>query len=309
VTTRAVIKSFAKVNLFLDVVCKRPDGYHNIETIFQTVSLADIMEIELTSAGIEISCNNPEIPTDENNLAYKAAFRLSEAAGYTGGVRIRIEKSIPAGAGLGGGSSNAAATLVWLNHLLRAGLSENELRAIAQTLGADVPFFISGGLAAAWQIGDKIQQLPPLERHFLILAVPKGITVSTREAYSMVSVPECGDAMPNELSECSDRLRAWVAALTAQRAPFPVGNAAVMLHNSLEKPVFSRYPEIANLKTLLLREGAQGALMSGSGSAVFGLGESLAHARNLGCSLKESVPCDCSVHNSVNRGSVMETET
>lgn len=308
-TKRAVIKSFAKINLFLDVICKRPDGYHNIETIFQTLNLDDVLELELISEGIEVSCNKPDIPTDENNLAYKAALRLSETVGYTGGVKISIKKNIPTGAGLGGGSSNAGATLVWLNHLLHAGLSEGELCAIGRTIGADVPFFISGGLAAAWQIGDRIKRLPPLGRQFLVLAIPRGVTVSTREAYGAVTAPECGDAMPNELSDCSNRLRAWVSALTAERTPFPSGNVTVMLHNSLEKPVFSRHPEIARLKDLLLKTGAQGALMSGSGSAVFGLAESLAHARHLGYSLKKSVPCDCSVHTTADRGSVIEVET
>ena len=148
----AVIKCFAKINLFLDVVCKRADGYHNIETIFQTISLNDVMELELTPSEMEVTCDDPTVPTDRSNLALKAFLRLKEATGCKGGVRIKIKKNIPPGSGLGGGSSNAAAALVALNRMLGGGLSEEQLRGIARDFGADVPFFISGGLAAAFDL-------------------------------------------------------------------------------------------------------------------------------------------------------------
>ncbi len=305
---RAVITSFAKINLFLDVVCKRRDGYHNIETVLQTVGLSDVMEIEVTSTGVEISCDDPAVPTDESNLACKAFLGLKEALGYRGGVRIRIEKNIPPRSGLGGGSSNAAATLVALNHLLEGGLSDDRLREIAAGIGADVPFFISGGLAAAWRIGDKLAPLPAPPRSLIVLAIPRDLGVSTAAAYRMVAAPECEGPVPEKLSECSGRLNACVKALDS---PSPLGmneEVGTVLHNSLEQPVFSLHPEIAELKALLLGAGAKGALMSGSGSAVFGLAESFEHAEEIMRAVGRSASCTCLTVATVGCGSELQSQ-
>ena len=196
----AAIKCFAKLNLFLDVICKRPDGYHDVETILQTISLSDKMEIEITDGPVEIACDNPSVPTDERNLACQAFLAIRKEAGYVGGVRIRITKSIPPGSGLGGGSSNAAAALLALNRLLGAELDDDRLRKIAGQIGADVPFFISGGLAAAWGRGDSLQTLPPLPESFIALAIPLNVAVSTATAYGMLAAPSARGRRP-EISQ------------------------------------------------------------------------------------------------------------
>jgi 4-diphosphocytidyl-2-C-methyl-D-erythritol kinase len=308
VARRAVIKSFAKINLFLDVICRRRDGYHNIETVFQTVGLSDMMEIEVASTGVEIGCDDPTVPTDESNLAYKAFLGLKEALGYRGGVRMRIQKNIPPCSGLGGGSSNAAATLVALNHLLGGGLSDDQLREVARDIGADVPFFISGGLAAAWQIGDKVEPLPALPESFIVLAVPRDVGVSTPAAYRMVAAPECEGPVPERLSECSGRLKACVKALDSPSPLSMNDEVGAVLHNSLEKPVFSLHPEIAELKALLLAAGAKGALMSGSGSAVFGLAESFEHAGEIERAVGRSASCKRFTVGTVDCGSELQSQ-
>lgn len=305
---RAVIKSFAKINLFLDVICKRRDGYHNIETVFQTVGLNDVLEMETASAGVEINCDDPAVPTDESNLACKAFLSLKETLGYDGGVRMRIGKNIPPRSGLGGGSSNAAATLVALNHLLRGGLSDGQLREIARGIGADVPFFISGGLAAAWQIGDKIEPLTPLPASFIVLVVPRDVGVSTPAAYRMVAAPDCEGPAPERLSECGGRLKGCVKALDSSSSLSMNNDVGAVLHNSMEKPVFSAYPKIAELKALLLDAGAKGALMSGSGSAVFGLAESVEHAREIERAVGRSASCRCFIVETVGCGSELQSQ-
>lgn len=298
----AVIKCFAKINLFLDVVCKRADGYHNIETIFQTISLHDVMELELTPSEMDVTCDDPTVPTDRSNLALKAFLRLKEATGCKGGVRIKIKKNIPPGSGLGGGSSNAAAALVALNRMLGGGLSEEQLRGIARDLGADVPFFISGGLAAAWQIGDRLMTLPPIPESFIVIAVPDKLRVSTPQAYAMTGAPNCLDPGPESFSECSDRLKACVQALSSDRPAAENDDALSILHNALERPVFSRYPAIAELKDLLLAAGAGAALMSGSGSAVFGVADSIKHANQIKSAVEESSGASCFAAQTLDRG-------
>jgi 4-diphosphocytidyl-2-C-methyl-D-erythritol kinase len=309
VATRAVIESFAKINLYLEVICKRPDGYHNIETIFQTISLSDALELELTSAGVEIRCNDPAVPTDERNLAYRAFLAMRDVVDYRGGIRIEMKKRIPPGSGLGGGSSNAAATLVVLNHLLRAGLTDGRLREVGRDIGADVPFFITGGMAAAWQIGDRLRPLPALPESFVVVAVPNNVMVPTPRAYGGVAVPECKGPMPERFSECSDRLKGCVEVLDSRR-PASMGDAArTILFNRLEEPVFSEYPDVAEVKAQLLEAGAAGALMSGSGSAVFGLAESSDHAGAMKRAVERAASCRCFVAHTVNSGSIWRPET
>jgi 4-diphosphocytidyl-2-C-methyl-D-erythritol kinase len=303
---KALINSFAKINLFLDVVCKRDDEYHNIETILQTISLSDMIEIELTSGGVEISCDNPAIPTDENNLAYRAFLSLKDALNYEGGVKIGLKKNIPIGSGLGGGSSNAAATLAALNYLLHGGLSELQLHDIARDIGADVPFFISGGLAAAWQIGDRMKLLPPLPQSFLVLAIPGNVSVSTSAAYAMLSMPPCKGYMPEKFSDCSDRLRHCVKALDSSR-PLSLNHALnAILYNSFEKPVFAHHLEMAELKALLMKAGAKGALMSGSGSAVFGIADSFEDANRIQEKVAKSGVYPCFVVHTIDCGSELQ---
>ena len=305
---KAAIKCPAKINLFLDVICRRPDGYHNIETIFQTVSLSDSLEIEFTSSEAVISSNDPSIPLDESNLAIKAFRKMADIVNYKGGIRIHIEKSIPPGAGLGGGSSNAAATLVALNHLLQAGMSEAQLCKLGGELGADVPFFIFGGLAAAWQIGDKMLRLPSLPKGHVVVAIPRDLAVSTREAYGMLRAEDCGDALPEDLSHCSKRLRANVSTLHSSAPLSGIKGIGSILYNAFEEPVFVQYPAIARVKDALLAAGARGALMSGSGSAVFALADSSQHARDIKNTTENSSPCECLIVRTTDCGCEWESE-
>ena len=304
---KTVIHCPAKINLFLDVICKRPDGYHNIETIFQTISLSDSLEIELAASGTTITSNNSSIPLDETNLAVKAFRKLAGIVTYNGGIRIHIEKNIPPEAGLGGGSSNAAATLLAMNHLLQAGMSEAQLCALGGELGADVPFFIFGGLAAAWQIGDKMLQLPPLPGSHLVVAIPHNVAVSTKEAYGTLGAAECKNALPESLSDCSERLRANVGALRSS-TPLPdIEKITSILYNAFEQPVFTQYPAIARMKDALLAAGARGALMSGSGSAVFALADSSEHAREIKDTVESASNCKCLVAQTIDGGCAWES--
>jgi len=299
---KAAIKCPAKINLFLDVICRRPDGYHNIETIFQTISLSDSLEIELTASETIISSNDPSVPLDETNLAFRAFRKIADIVNYRGGIRIHIEKSIPPGAGLGGGSSNAAATLLAMNQLLQAGMLEAQLCELGGELGADVPFFIFGGLAAAWQIGDKMMRLPSLPGTHLVVAIPHNLAVSTKEAYGMLRAEDCGDALPEELSNCSERLRTNVSALHSSAPLSDIKGIGSILYNAFEKPVFTQYPTIARVKDALLAAGARAALMSGSGSAVFALADSSEHARDIKNAAENSSDCECLIVRTTDRG-------
>ena len=301
-STKAIIKCFAKINLYLDVICRRPDGYHNIETVFQTLSLHDVLHLELLPSGIEVICDDPAVPTDESNLACKAFLEMKETIGYNGGVRIGIEKNIPPGSGLGGGSSNAAAMLAAMNKMLRAGLSERQLHEIARDLGADVPFFLTGGLAAAWGIGDRTVSLPPLQESFVVVAVPRDLAVSTAVAYGMLQAPACDDYNPEEFSGCTDNLKSCADALRAGRPLSEIEASSQVLHNSLEVPIFSRHPEIARLKELMIEAGAKGALMTGSGSAVYGLAASKVDANGIKSGLENISSCDCLTAKTLDRG-------
>jgi 4-diphosphocytidyl-2-C-methyl-D-erythritol kinase len=303
VPTRASIKSFAKINLYLDVICKRPDGYHNIETVFQSVSLHDEIEMELTPQEIELRCDHPDVPTDNSNLALRAFLSLKDAVGYPGGIRIILRKNIPPGSGLGGGSSNAAAILVTVSRLLGSRLPERQLRDIARSIGADVPFFLSGGLAAAWQIGDRLVRLPPLAQNQLVIAIPNGVSVSTASAYALLNAPKCGAPSPETLPQCTERFNQCIISLSASPES-PLSEAVgPFLHNALETPVASLHPEIGELKILLMKAGARGALMSGSGSAVFGIADSAEHAIRIKKKVEAYAQCRCFAAHTVEYGS------
>jgi 4-diphosphocytidyl-2-C-methyl-D-erythritol kinase len=298
-----LIKSFAKLNLFLDVLCKRKDGYHNIETIFQTVSLHDEISLELISSGLEIHCDDPSVPSDPQNLAARAFLAIQRVLTYKGGIRILIRKKIPPGSGLGGGSSNAAAVLRGVNRLLNGGISGREMHEIACQLGADIPFFLSGGLAAGWGIGEKLMPLASLPESIFLIAVPAGVSVSTPVAYRKIAAPECGKLAPEDFSGCGERLKGFVDALYPS---IPISsNVSVFrfFYNELEVPVFALFPEIAQLKKNMLKAGAAAALMSGSGSGVFGVAETLEEAASIQRRLEASCPCRCYIATTVNSGS------
>jgi 4-diphosphocytidyl-2-C-methyl-D-erythritol kinase len=251
------IRAPAKVNLSLRVVGKRRDGYHLIDTIIVSVSLYDEIEIARGKPGtrLTVTCDDPKIPSGRRNLAYQAAALLLRKDAARRPVSIHIRKRIPAGAGLGGGSSDAAAVLVGLNRLLRLRKSRRELMRLAARIGADVPFFIRGRPARARGIGERLTAVKSPRRWWLVIVYP-GFPISTAWAYRKLSFK-----LTKNIEKSSLNRQVWA----------PRGGGAPELVNDLEKPVFRRYPKVARLKARLAEAGAAGTLMTGSGSAVFGI--------------------------------------
>ena len=266
------LRAFAKVNLGLKLLGKRPDGFHEIRTIYQTIALHDRLEIWLDTAGegICLECDNPEIPPGSENLVYRACDLWRRATGFRGGVRARLEKIIPAGSGLGGASSDAAATLEALERLSGAKLPLGRRFALAAQLGSDVPLFLLGGRVLGCGRGEEVYPLTDLPPRKCLVVFP-GFSISTAEAYR-----EAGGRLtsPGKLRSIKD-VGAW--------PQFPLLNWGPA-ENDFERVVFARWPELARLKRHLIRAGAEIASLTGSGSAVFSVYEStrqLLHASKL----------------------------
>lgn len=256
---RAVARSYAKINLTLDVTGKRDDGYHEVEMIMQTLSLFDLVIADKTRGGIHLSTNLHYLPSNEKNIAYKAARLFFDETGIRGGVKLRIHKNIPVSAGLAGGSGNAAAVLVLLNMLYNAGLSEKELCSLGAKLGADVPYCITGGTQLSSGIGEVLSPLPPMPKLNILLVKPF-INVSTAEVYKEIDSAE--------ITRRPDTA-AMAAAIERGDARAVAGN----LCNVMECVTERQYPVISDIKSKMKADGALGALMSGSGPSVFGIFE------------------------------------
>ncbi|MGG0791795.1 4-(cytidine 5'-diphospho)-2-C-methyl-D-erythritol kinase [Peribacillus simplex] len=252
-------KAPAKINLALDVLFKRPDGYHEVEMIMTTVDLADRIELkEITGNRIQILSHNRFVPDDHRNLAYQAAFILKERFGIKKGVSITIEKNIPVAAGLAGGSSDAAATLRGLNRLWKLGLSMDELAEIGAEIGSDVSFCVYGGTALARGRGEKITHLPAPPKCWVILAKPT-IGVSTADIYKRLQTSKMEHPdVPGMISAIMEN---------------NYHDVCEGLGNVLEQVTLQLYPEVANIKDQMKTFGADSVLMSGSGPTVFGLVE------------------------------------
>ena len=254
------LKAPAKINLFLKVLDRRPDGYHEIESLMQKISLFDILHLSRQGESISLSCPGGTVPEDRENLVYRAAQLFFSAAGITPGARIILEKNIPVGAGLGGGSSDAAAVLHGLNRLLGAGLDPGRLQDIGLELGADVPFFVhdcSGAVATG--IGECLRKVQPIKDYWILLVNP-GFAVSTKWVYE--NFPLTSSVNPYILARGRKMAGDFHAAPPALFEE--VGN-------DLEAVTIKRYPEIGDIKKELKKAGAAAALMSGSGPTVFGL--------------------------------------
>lgn len=256
---RAVARSYAKINLTLDVTGKRDDGYHEVEMIMQTLSLFDLVIADKTRGGIHLSTNLHYLPSNEKNIAYKAARLFFDETGIRGGVKLRIHKNIPVSAGLAGGSGNAAAVLVLLNMLYNAGLSEKELCSLGAKLGADVPYCITGGTQLSSGIGEVLSPLPPMPKLNILLVKPF-INVSTAEVYK-------------EIDSAVITRRPDTAAMTAAIERGDARAVAGNLCNVMEYVTERQYPVISDIKSKMKADGALGALMSGSGPSVFGIFE------------------------------------
>lgn len=266
-----VLNAFAKVNLCLAVLGRRPDGYHEVQTVLHQVDLADRLTI---SAADEISLEVTGIPVPQGpeNLAWRAARLLRDRYGTGHGARILVEKNIPPGAGLGGGSADAAAVLLGLNELWGLGRSREELAAVAAGLGSDVPFFLFGGTALATGRGERIEPLPRSPSLLIVLANP-GFSVPTAEIYAA-------------LEDDDFRHPPDVAGMLQAVDDGSPHRIAASLANSLEGPCFRLHPSLAEVKTTLLAAGALGALLSGSGSTVFAIAETPARAQLLAARLR-----------------------
>ncbi len=260
------VKAPAKVNLFLRITGKRPDGYHLLDSLMVPISLWDSLEIEVhgfAQPHIRLFCEDPAVPDGEANLAYRAAALLLEEAGVTAEVTIRLKKAIPAGSGLGGGSSDAASVLKGLGCLLALNLPEKRLMALGVRLGADVPFFLCGRPARIRGIGEAVYPLESFPPLWLAVVVPP-FSVSTAWAYARF------DELPQSPPSRMPRLDLFLAG------SLPAGD---LLLNDLEKAVFPHHPPLAELKRALRDLGATGAAMSGSGSALFGIFRTREEAR------------------------------
>ena len=260
------IQAHAKINLYLDVVGKRPDGYHEIETIFHSIGLHDDIYLRRrTDRQITVHCEHPHVPSDPRNLAYRAAKLLLDDTPDLNGVEIKIVKRIPIAAGLGGGSADAAAVLCGMNALFDLGLTQTDLMQLGVQLGADVPFCILGGAALGHGIGEVLTPLPPLEEAWILLANP-GFAISTAWVYQQIN-----------LSLTAPQKN--VTMLTRCLRNGELFGAVRHLYNGLEVPVLSKYPAVTEIKTKLGNcPGSCGVLMSGSGATVFAFMESQAQA-------------------------------
>lgn len=267
-----VLESPAKINLRLEILRKREDGYHELKTIFQKISLHDTLHFSLKKGrGISITTDHPRLPVGKTNLIYRAAQSILRRSNYKGGVAIQIEKRIPLGAGLGGGSSNAATTLKGLNQLLETKLSRKELMELGLEIGADVPFFFFKGAALGSGIGERLKKIE-LPNLWFVLIYPN-FEVSTQWAYQNFDKRLSGPTLSKRQHS------SWKAkGLTNQQFHInldkflktPKGVSQILL-NHLEAVVSKEYPQIDVMKKMLFSAGATGALMTGSGPTVFGL--------------------------------------
>jgi 4-diphosphocytidyl-2-C-methyl-D-erythritol kinase len=269
------IPAFAKINLWLDILGKRPDGYHELRTIFQTISLHDELTLRNSKAsGIRLNIQGNESLSLEpvrKNLVYAAVDTLRRELRIRSGVEIDLRKKIPAGRGLGGGSSDAAAALRGYLRLTRRDIPQPRLMEIAASLGADVPFFLFGGRALGIGRGDEIYPLPDVPKLTVLVVSPKDIHVPTPDAYRWLKAPA--------LTKTRSASKLWKFCSLCWSLPAVAGAQGSGLSNDFERPVFQRHPQLAQIKRVLLQRGATEASLAGSGSAVFGVFPSPALAR------------------------------
>ncbi len=249
------VKSLAKINLGLEIVGKRQDGYHELRTIFQTIDFYDILEFSpLGSEDIILEGNDSSIAWDENNLIFKAALLLKEYGQSQQGIAIKVNKHIPPGKGLGGGSSNAAVTLSTLNQIWGIHLKKGDLIELSKKLGADVPYFLEGGLCLGLGRGDTIIPLVDLKPHYCLVALPP-FSISTAFIYQQVPLSLTSEGKESKINR------------------FLENKNISFLSNDLEEIIFALYSRLRNIKRLIQSQGCELSLVSGSGSAVFGLFE------------------------------------
>ena len=277
-TARLKVFSPAKINLYLRILGKRPDGYHELETVMLPLEFGDEITLQSGNTGLTLECDHPNLPTDDSNIALRAARLLAEHFDRDAGARITLLKQTPLAAGLGGGSSNAAAVLTGLNRLWNLNVSSEELHGLAARLGSDVNFFMAGGAALCSGRGERIE---PITCNFAgtILLVNPSFGISTKWAYEHWAKTAAESRLTGKFPEVSLLLRAL--------AEGDLASVAQCLFNSLEVPSIRKFPVLGLIKKSMCENGAAGALMSGSGATVFGLFANKASAEQSARQIRE----------------------
>ena len=268
-------KAAAKINLAIDVLRKRPDGYHDVIMIMQSVALYDILTVKVQKGDIRITSDSSKIPTDSTNIVYKAEEYLKLKYNVKKGALINIDKNIPVAAGLAGGSADAAAALKLLNKAWGLRLSRTELLEAGKRLGADVPFCMQGGTALAEGLGEKLTSLPGIPDCYILLAKPS-VSISTKEVYEGLAIDDI-------------KVRPNIKAMLKYIEECNLEGIAGSMQNVLETVTIKKCPEIELLKTKLVEYGAMGSMMSGSGPTVFGIFKDMASAYNAYDNIKSMV--------------------
>ena len=266
-------KAYAKINIVLDVVGKREDVYHLLKMIMQTIDLYDTIKIKKINYGIKINCNKEYVPTDERNLAYKAAKLFMDTYNINSGVEIYIEKNIPVAAGLAGGSTDCAAVLKMMNKIFNINASDEELMKLGVKLGADVPYCIVGGTALCEGIGEKITKLKPFKNHILVLVKPP-FGVSTKEVYKAFDLEKV-------------RIHPATSSIIEKMKQGDLKFVSNNMKNLLENVTLRKYKSLIGLKEEMISLGSVGALMSGSGPSVFGFFDDITKAQKCYDKMKE----------------------
>ncbi len=285
----------AKINLYLEILGDRPDGYHELVMILQSIDLAD--KIDLRAIGtdtIRVRCEHPQVPTDNSNLAYRAAQLMAQqfpdSFAQYGGVEITIQKRIPVAAGLAGGSTDAAAVVVGIDLLWQLGLTQSELQELAAQLGSDVPFCVAGGTAIATGRGEQLSPLPSLDSLYVVLGKHRSLSVSTPWAYQTYR-QQFGSSYVKDRQSLETRAQAVHSGAIVKAIIHEDGvQIGQRLRNDLERVVLPEYPEVSQLRQAFQDSGALGAMMSGSGPTVFGLCQSYNQAQHLQQQVRAAIP-------------------
>lgn len=283
-----------KINLYLEIIGDRPDGYHELAMVLQSISLAD--KIDIRSIGIEsivVRCDHPLVPPDVGNIAYRAVSLMSkqfpEVFARYGGVEINIHKHIPVAAGLAGGSTNAAAVLVGLDLMWELGLTQGELQELGAQLGSDVPFCVGGGTAFATGRGEMLSPLPNLDHIYVVLAKYKNLSISTPWAYRTYRQEFGHTYLTNTESQENSRQRVHSRPMVSAIAQHNHREVGKLLHNDLEKVALPEYPQLLKLRETLASQNVLGVMMSGSGPTMFALTESQSQAEEVKARVKEKM--------------------
>ncbi|GKU23290.1 4-(cytidine 5'-diphospho)-2-C-methyl-D-erythritol kinase [Clostridium folliculivorans] len=270
-----ILKAYAKINIALDVIGKREDGYHLLRMIMQTIDLYDVIHInkELSNDDITITCDNPFIPTDSRNLCYKAAKLFKEKYSISGGVKIDIIKKIPMSAGMAGGSTDAAAVIKGMNDIFEINATEEELLALGLQIGADVPYCMKGGTALCEGIGEQIKPLKSFKNYILVVVKPP-FGVSTKEVYGLLDIKRIYK---------HPKINNLIHEMNSGNIKFVAEN----MKNVLENVTIRKHPLIKGIKDSMVNLGCLGTLMSGSGPTVFAFFEDMVKAQNCYEKMKE----------------------